>query len=73
MKRFIAQIGMCAMLALAACGGGKEEPEPMELGPDTARSGDATVAILAQVDTGRAGCWHGAEPGPSLCIAAQSG
>lgn len=55
MKQFIAQIGLCAMLALAACGGGEEEPAPMELGPDTARSEDATVANRAQVDTGRAG------------------
>lgn len=55
MKQFIAQIGMCAMLALAACGGGEEEPAPMELGPDTARSEDATVANIAQADTGSVG------------------
>lgn len=55
MKQFIAQIGMCAMLALAACGGGDEEPKPMELGPDTARSEFTIVANLAQVDSGRAG------------------
>ncbi len=54
MKQFMAQLSSFAMLALAACGGGEEEPTPMELGPDTARS-EAVIAIdLAQSDIGGA-------------------
>lgn len=73
MKQFMALMGACAMLALAACSSGAEEPKPMKLGPDTAKSEVATATDLAWGEIGRGASGRGAPLRPSLCIVAHSG
>ncbi|MEZ6030609.1 MAG: hypothetical protein R3C46_12780 [Hyphomonadaceae bacterium] len=53
MKRFLGLLGGCAALALAACGDPpKEEPKPMELGPDTAKIDVVPTVFAGEIIAG---------------------
>jgi len=72
MTRFRCLLGGCAALALAACGDPpKEEPKPMELGPDTAKADVVLTVFAGEIIAGNSAT--AADTRSALCIAAASG